>query len=234
MPSALGAFTIVDDVDDPASGHDNMARDAAMLDEVRSGGAPMLRLYRWVRPTLTLGRFQDDAEVDHDACAQRGVDIVRRPTGGKALLHGGDLTYAVAMREPGGPASTVDGVYRLLARPLIDGLRALGITATVARHDGPAGPVCFATQQGADLRVSDRKVCGSAQVRHDGVVLQHGSILLRRLAFDETDLVHGDLDRAQLRAATSTLEELGSTSDPRAVADALAQAFAGTGSAGRA
>jgi lipoate-protein ligase A len=233
VPSALGAFTIIDDVDDPASGSDNMSRDAAMLDEVRRGGAPTLRLYQWSRPTLTLGRFQDADEVDHDACERHGVDVVRRPTGGKALLHGGDLTYAVALREPGGPTSTVDGVYRLLARPLVDGLRALGVTAAVARHDGPAGPVCFATQQGADLRVGDRKVCGSAQVRHGGVVLQHGSILLRRLPFDETDLVHGDLERAQLRAATATLEELGAPSDPRAVADALAQAFAGTGSRAR-
>jgi len=206
-----------------------MARDLAMLDEVRGGGGPVLRLYRWVRPTLSLGRFQDQDEIDHDACSRHGVDVVRRPTGGKALLHGGDLTYAAVLREPRGSAGSVDGVYRLLARPLIEGLAAVGIDARVAHHDGPAGPVCFATQQGADLRVGDRKVCGSAQVRHDGVVLQHGSILLRRLAIDETTLVHGDLDRAQLRAATVTLEELGVRPDARALAGALALAFGGSG-----
>ena len=71
---------------------------------------------------------------------------------------------------------------------LIAGLARLGVEAAVARHDGPAGPVCFAGQQGADLRVGDRKLCGSAQVRRAGAVLQHGSMLLERLPFDETDL----------------------------------------------
>ncbi len=80
-------------------------------------------------------------------------------------------------------------VYRRLAGGLIAGLATLGVTAAVARHDGPAGPVCFAGQQGADLRVGDRKLCGSAQVRRNGAVLQHGSILLERLAIDETDVL---------------------------------------------
>lgn len=205
-----------------------MARDLAMLDAARRGGAPTLRLYRWLRPTLSLGRFQDEADVDHDACAAHGVDVVRRPTGGKALLHGGDLTYAVALRAPPGSPSTIDALYRALARPLIDGLRALGVIATIARHDGPGGPVCFATQQGADLRVGERKVCGSAQVHRDGAVLQHGSILLRRLEVDETDLVRGAPDRAALRAATVTLDELGVSTSARALADALVAAFSGT------
>jgi lipoate-protein ligase A len=207
-----------------------MARDLALLDGVRSGAPPTLRMYRWARPTLSLGRFQDDTEVDHEACARHGVDVVRRPTGGKALLHGGDLTYAVAMSAPEGGGGTVDAVYRLIARPLIDAFRTLGVSAAVARQDGPAGPVCFATQQGADLRVRDRKVCGSAQVRRGRSVLQHGSILLRRLDVDETDLMHTDLARERLRAATVTLEELGAPTDPRVVADAVAQAFAGLGS----
>ena len=118
-----------------------------------------------------------------------GSSVVRRPTGGQGLLHGGDLTYAVAMALPPGPDGGVDAVYRRLAGGLIAGLARLGVAAAVARHDGPAGPVCFAGQQGADLRVGDRKLCGSAQVRRDGAVLQHGSILLDRLAFDETDLL---------------------------------------------
>jgi lipoate-protein ligase A len=83
----------------------------------------------------------------------------------------------------------------------------------------------MASQQGADLRVGDRKVCGSAQVQRGGAVLQHGSILLQRLAFDETDLVVGPHDRAALRAATVTLAELGAATDVRVVAAAIVHGF---------
>jgi lipoate-protein ligase A len=210
-----------------------MAADAALLDDVVAGGTPALRLYRWVPPALSLGRFQPDADVDAAACAQLGVDVVRRPTGGQGLLHGGDLTYAVVMPLPAGPAGGIDAVYQLLAGALIAGLARLGVDAAIARHDGPAGPVCFAGQQGADLRVGDRKLCGSAQVRRHGAVLQHGSILLTRLPFDETDLVvsrpgAAAVTREQLRAATVTLGELGAPTDARTVADALVEGFTDT------
>jgi lipoate-protein ligase A len=151
------------------------------------------------------------------------VEVVRRPTGGRALLHGGDLTYAVTL--PAGPAPNVDATYVYLAGALCAGLARLGVTAEVARHEGPAGAVCMATQQGADLRVGKRKVCGSAQVQRNGSVLQHGAILLERLAFDETDLVVGGHDRAALRSATVTLAELGAPHDVRVVADAVVGGF---------
>jgi lipoate-protein ligase A len=124
-----------------------------------------------------------------------------------------------------GPAPNGDSTYAYLAGGLRAGLARLGVTAEIARHDGPAGPVCMATQQGADLRVGDRKVCGSAQVQRGAAVLQHGSILLDRLAFDETDLVVGEHDRAALQAATVTLAELDAPHDPRVVADAVLEGF---------
>ncbi len=134
---------------------------------------------------------------------------------------------------PTGSAGSIDAVYQRLAGALIAGLGRLGVDAAIARNDGPAGPVCFAAQQGADLRVGDRKLCGSAQVRHHGAVLQHGSILLTRLPFDETDLLRPrpgstPVTRAQLRDATVTLEELGAPTDPRVVADALVEGFTTT------
>jgi lipoate-protein ligase A len=202
-----------------------MAADLALLESVVAGGPPALRLYRWHPPALSLGRFQPETDVDHEACRRLGVEVVRRPTGGRALLHGADLTYAVALPVPPGGAGTVDACYRRVAAALIAGLAGLGVEAAVARHDGPGGAVCMATQQGADLRVGDRKVCGSAQVRRDGVVLQHGSVLLDRLDFDETDLVAGDHDRAALVASTVTLAELGAPTDPGRVAAALVQGF---------
>jgi lipoate-protein ligase A len=235
-------WRLVDDVD-PDPGHaldapidaaGQMACDLALLAGVADGAPPALRFYRWNPPALSLGHFQPDADVDHDACRRLGVEVVRRPTGGRALLHGGDLTYAVALARPSGDAGKVDAVYGYLARGLIAGLARLGVDAAIARHDGPAGPVCFASQQGADLRVGDRKLCGSAQVRRGGAVLQHGSVLLRRLPFDETDLLvapgGGAAEREQskvrLRAATVTLEDLGAPTEPREVAAALAAGFA--------
>jgi len=91
-----------------------MERDVALLDDVAHGASPVLRFYRWHTPALSLGRFQPEDDVDPDACADLGVDVVRRPTGGKAILHGSDLTYAVAMRRPPGAAGTVDAVYDAL------------------------------------------------------------------------------------------------------------------------
>jgi lipoate-protein ligase A len=210
-----------------------MAADEALLDQVAAGAPPALRLYRWVPPALSLGRFQPDDDVDLDACRRLGVDVVRRPTGGQGLLHGGDLTYAVAMPRPDGAAGGVDAVYTRLADGLIAGLARAGVTAAIARHDGPAGPVCFAGQQGADLRVGERKVCGSAQVRRGSAVLQHGSILLTRLPFDETAVLRRrpgapQVTGAQLRDATVTLEELGASADPHVIADALVEGFAAT------
>ena len=210
-----------------------MAADEALLASVADGAPPALRLYRWNPPALSLGRFQSEDDVDHAACGRFGVEVVRRPTGGQGLLHGGDLTYAVALPRPRGPAGGVDAVYGLLAGAIIAGLAPVGVDAAIARHDGPAGPVCFAGQQGADLRVGDRKVCGSAQVRRNGAVLQHGSILLTRLPFDETDLFvprpgARTVTRDDLRAATVTLEELDAPTDPRVVGDALVEGFART------
>jgi lipoate-protein ligase A len=224
-------WRLVDDVGDGGlDAATNMAADAALLDTVVGGAPPALRLYRWTPPALSLGRFQPDDDVDVDACERFGVDVVRRPSGGQGLLHGPDLTYAVAMPLPAGTGGSVDAVYELLAGALISGLARLGVDAAIARHDGPGGPVCFAGQQGADLRVGDRKLCGSAQVRRDGAVLQHGSILLDRLPFDETDLLFSRpgtpaLTRARLRAATVTLHELGAPTDARVVGDAVVEGF---------
>ena len=207
-----------------------MAADEALLAEVAGGAPPALRLYRWSPPALSLGRFQPDDDVDAAACTRLGVEVVRRPTGGMGLLHGADLTYAVVMPRPAGAEGGVDAVYGLLAGALIDGLARLGVVAAIARHDGPAGPVCFAGQQGADLRVGDRKLCGSAQVRRGGAVLQHGSILLERLPFDETDLLVPRpgtpvVTRARLHAATVTLAELGTATAPHVVAQAVVEGF---------
>lgn len=219
-----------------------MEADLACLDEVATGAPPVLRLYTWVGPALSLGRFQPESDIDWDACRARGVEVVRRPTGGRALLHGADLTYAVALPRPPGTAGHVDALYRTLAGALIAGLATLGVTAAIGSDRGSAGSVCFAAAQGADLRVGDRKICGSAQVQRGSTVLQHGSVLLDRLPFDELDLlldpapidpVRGpepDAARAHrdLRARSVTLRELGADPTPAVVSAAIVAGFAAT------
>ncbi len=169
-----------------------MELDLALSTSVVDGARPALRLYTWAPPALSLGRFQSEAEVDRYACEQLGVEVVRRPTGGRALLHGADLTYAVAIPRPDGAAGKVDAVYCSLATATRRRARRwLGVQSAIARHDGGAGvgPACFTSMQGADLRVGARKLCGSAQLRRGGAVLQHGSILLDRLPVDETSVL---------------------------------------------
>lgn len=218
-------WRLVDDVARPSSADQQMVEDLRLLDEVELGAPSALRLYTWPVPALSIGRFQADTDVDRGACDRLGVEVVRRPTGGRALLHGADLTYAVVTRSSKDGCTRVDDVYRWIARGLIAGLAHVGAHADIAHSDGPAGPACFAGQQGADLRVGKRKVCGSAQVWRGGAVLQHGSILLHRLPYDETDLLVAAGGRDALRAATVTLEEIGAEFEAGRVADALIAGF---------
>jgi lipoate-protein ligase A len=162
-----------------------MAVDAALLAwAVRTHPErPVLRLYRWARPALSLGVHQRVSDELVARCAERGVDVVRRPTGGTAVLHGDDLTYSVV--APSGGRGVLDA-YSWVAEGLIAGLALLGITAETGgpgnRLVGPpaldARSACFATTVGADLKVGGSKICGSAQVRRSGWFLQHGSIPL--------------------------------------------------------
>lgn len=218
---------LVDHIGLPMAAADQMVCDLALLEEVGRGGGAALRLYTWSAPALSLGRFQAENEVDARACSRRGVEVVRRPTGGRALLHGGDLTYAVAFRSRSG----VDETYRWIAGALTSGLARLGVDAEVAEHRGETGSACFASSRGADLRVGSRKLCGSAQVRRGQAILQHGAILLHRLEVDECDLLafpsprHRRRARHDLATATVTLSELGAPTDPRIVGDALRTGF---------
>lgn len=159
-----------------------MATDAALLGRAVSGGleGPLLRIYSWDRPSLSTGLHQRVSPALHDRCAALGVPVVRRPTGGTAVLHHGDLTYSVVARHGG--AGVLD-TYRRVAACLIRGLRAIGVEAQVGTRRRQAPPLrleadssCFAGTLGADLEAGGRKICGSAQVRQRDWFLQHGSI----------------------------------------------------------
>src|SRR5213078_545783 len=162
------------------SGAENMAIDAALLDRANGTGLSFLRLYRFDPPCLSLGRNEPAARYDHSEIARRGLDVVRRPTGGRAVWHEHEVTYAVA--APVAAFGSLRASYRAIHERLAAALRTLGVNTklasngqTVRLSDSPAG--CFAAPVGGEVLIGDRKVVGSAQVRRGAAFLQHGSIL---------------------------------------------------------
>lgn len=162
-----------------------MQRDLEILEEVASGAAPpTLRLYSWSPPALSLGRFQRVERVaDVEACRRLGIDIVRRPTGGRAVLHDRELTYSLVIpdRRDLIPAGVVPA-YCFISGALVRAFANLGIAAELspenARGAGFSPGSCFDTPSAYELKVKGKKVVGSAQMRRNGVLLQHGAILL--------------------------------------------------------
>ena len=153
-----------------------MAIDEALLDEALHVGRASLRLYRWDPPTLSIGRNQPLDEIE-----PRDVPIVRRPTGGQAVWHEHEVTYAVA--APIAVFGSLRKAYCDIHTRLAAALRSLGVDAVLAPTRRPAGPSarpasCFATPVGGEILVHSRKLVGSAQVRRRDAFLQHGSILL--------------------------------------------------------
>jgi len=168
----------------PATGAYNMAVDEAVGRAVAEGAAtPTLRFYAWAPPCISLGRHQALASVDTARCAALGYDVVRRPTGGRAILHTNELTYSVAAR-PEHPlmAGMVLDSYLRLSHGLVAGLQQLGIPAEEAPGTNRAGrdvsAACFEVPSAYEIVAGGRKLLGSAQTRRAEYVLQHGSLPL--------------------------------------------------------
>src|SRR5256714_12930887 len=159
-----------------------MANDAELPDRAAGTGTSFLRLYRFDPPCLSLGRNEPAARYDHTEIARRGLDAVRRPTGGRAVWHEHEVTYAVA--APVAAFGSLRNAYHAIHARIAAALRSLGADATLAPHRPPlSGRVdqptsCFATPVGGEVLVAGRKLVGSAQVRKRSAFLQHGSILL--------------------------------------------------------
>ncbi|WP_110927125.1 lipoate--protein ligase family protein [Bacillus massiliglaciei] len=171
----------------------NMALDETLLDwHSRGLIPPVLRFYGWEPAGLSLGKFQKTAgRIDIEAVKEKGFEIVRRPTGGLAVLHDDELTYSIIVSENHEkiPHSVVEA-YRVLSQGILAGYRNLGIEADLALPDQPVGrtgtAVCFEEASWYELEIAGRKAAGSAQNRQKGVVLQHGSIPLTM----DTDLLY--------------------------------------------
>lgn len=157
-----------------------MACDVALMARARRTGESVFRVYAWANPTLSFGRHEA-ARRHYDAgvIAAAGVDVVRRPTGGRALLHHREVTYSIT--GPVVPGESLTSSVRRFNQLLLDALRALGVDAREAGKSPtmrPEGAACFAVPSAGELTLDGRKLVGSAQVRQDGALLQHGSILL--------------------------------------------------------
>jgi len=158
-----------------------MAIDQAILAMHAEGKSPpTLRIYQWSPPAISLGYFQRRHGIDLAACRRIGIDVVRRPTGGRAVLHFQDLTYAIVAGTTDGMPSSVTAVYRLICEGLLAAFRALGFDAEL-RSQGAKSPrsdICFLTSTAGDVLHKGRKFVGSAQTWHCSSMLQHGSIIL--------------------------------------------------------
>jgi lipoate-protein ligase A len=218
----------------PNLGAYNMAVDEELLARAQAGEkVPVLRFYAWDPPAVSIGRFQKMEEaVNAGACKQRGIDIVRRITGGRAVLHNKELTYSII-------ASTDDlffpknvlGTYKLIAAGLLQGLTNLGIPAEMvsrsSRHAAlvqkeARDPACFSSPSWYELLAHGKKIIGSAQRRLSGAFLQHGSILMDYDAALEAGVIPGG---SRGDVVTSIKQELGREVSREEVMNAFVKGF---------
>jgi len=219
----------------PADGAMNMAVDEAVLRAVaREEAPPTLRLYAWEPPCLSLGRGQPAADVDRRAVRAAGYDVVRRPTGGRAILHIDELTYSVvAPQDDSHVVGTIVESYRRLSMGLLRALELLDVPHLVADHrvegGDPGGPVCFEVPSDYEITAAGAKLVGSAQMRSRGVVLQHGSLPLRGDIARICPLLARHPDPERVRARATTIERaLGRPVSWQEAARALVEGFAET------
>jgi lipoyl(octanoyl) transferase len=161
-------------------GVEQMAIDAGLMDRARETGEAVFRVYGWSRPTLSFGRHEsvrgtfDAGRLEHE-----NVGAVRRPTGGRVLMHDHEVTYSVTAPAP--EHERLQESYRGINEILVAALSRLGVsvmTAPASTPRRPGGAACFAEPAAGELVIGSRKLVGSAQLRERGALLQHGSILL--------------------------------------------------------
>lgn len=206
----------------------NMAVDEVLRrSHAEAGGPPTLRFYQWSQPTLSLGAGQQlPAALSEERLASLGLAVVRRPTGGRAVLHGGDLTYCLVAGERDGFQPSVTAVYRRLSRGLQAGLALLGVAASPGTFSRlpPRGFNCFAGAASGDLTWQGKKFLGSAQAWQGRSFLQHGAVLLSSQAETWRRLL-GDADQGAADQVISLAEILGAPPSLGSLKTALLQGF---------
>ena len=210
-----------------------MAIDEALMDSARAGRFT-LRFYRWRPATLSFGRNQAArGRYDADEARRRGIGIVRRPTGGRAVYHHQELTYSVT--APAAAWGTLREAYGRINRALADGLQRLGSEVacagrserSAARAPAPTARACFRDPLPGEVVARGRKLIGSAQWRDRGALLQHGSLLLVNEQHVTEDLLVSPPARATAHAGAIGLGDLVDVEPDRAVIEeSIMQAFA--------
>jgi lipoate-protein ligase A len=204
-----------------------MARDTALLARAARTGETVFSIYSWVRPTLSFGRHQPAAgHYDPERISAASVDVVRRPTGGRAILHNREVTYSVTAPIDDEP---LRAAYTRINHILVDGLSRLGVPAAIAAPGGrapvPSTRPCFELPSEGEVIAGGKKLVGSAQWRDERALLQHGSILVE----DDQSLlpslsVGGGPHTDEVIEPATLREILGRSPDAREVSDAMFQA----------
>jgi lipoate-protein ligase A len=189
--------------DDAATGSWNMAVDEALWEAVSSGDSvPVLRFYSWEPHCLSLGRLQKTlppAVVQRENGEREDFEFVRRPTGGRAVWHGNEITYSIciALRDLPEDSRSVNGAYTWLSRGFLRGLQELGLRVELSTGNAKAdGPNCFAATAACDFVANGKKLIGAAQGRNEYALMQHGSILLSIDDSKWRDLAGGGMEGA--------------------------------------
>jgi lipoate-protein ligase A len=209
----------------PRSGAENMARDIALQTRAADTSEIVFSIYSWMRPTLSFGRNQTaDGLYDLRRIRDAGLDVVRRPTGGRAILHHREVTYSVTAPLAGAPS--LRETYARINEILLRGLARLGVGAELAavaeRAPSPGIRPCFALPSEGELAAAGRKLVGSAQWRDGGALLQHGSILVDDDQSSLPSYMASAADGDTTIARPATLRSLlGRAPDPLEVAKAM-------------
>ena len=224
----------------PAAGAWNMAVDEALLIFIGSGKSlPTLRLYAWEPPCLSLGYAQTKEDADRQLLNALGWHLVRRPTGGKAILHIDELTYSVIapLDEPRLTGGVLES-YRRLSDALLAALLSLGIAAKTEPHydlpidSNPKSAVCFEIPSNYEITAGGKKLIGSAQARRREGILQHGTLPLHgdigriTLGLSYPSEVERELSAQRVRTRATTVESVtGAKITWQTAADAFQAAF---------
>lgn len=216
-------------VDPPADAPTNFGRDEALHAAAAESGSVLLRVYSWSVPTVSFGRNERCVgRYSPERLAALGLTPTRRLTGGRALVHTAELTYAVA--APVDPAVSLRTSADRLNRVLEAALRALGVNAALAPPDAPTVPLsagaCFGAPSAGELMVGGRKLAGSAQWRDHRAFLQHGSILIRDDQSLLQDALEPDVAAAEVPAAATLAQSATTPPSADAFGHALGVAFA--------
>jgi lipoate-protein ligase A len=209
----------------------NMAIDEAILTfHLRGETPPTLRAFAWERPAISLGRFQDvTREILTEQCAEQGVDLVRRPTGGRAVLHVDEFTYSIIISTDYGVPSGVVPAYAWLAQGIIEALEPFGIYSEVStnRMSKQQTAACFAFSTQADLTSNGRKLVGSAQVWKEQAVLQQGTVPLEERGALLFSLLNYPTALGAYREAAASVHTFAPGVTWQQMRDAFAQGFSG-------